>query len=108
MRAIILPLNKYFYNYESYDGSSFDERFKRKYPKIDRIDQSRFFDKFGIYLIVIPTIILILIFFCFPAFLFLFIKYGYKGVLPALKKSIDAFLAKGDRILFKKRRRNIS
>lgn len=55
MNAVIMPLNKFMYNHETYDGISWMEKFGKRFPVIEIF----FFDTkvgYGImkYLIAVP------------------------------------------------------
>lgn len=75
MKAIILPLNKYYFNFEKYDGTLPAERFWRKHPMMHKVFES----KIIIYGIVYPVAFLLVLLFIGPVYLWHLIKSGKKN-----------------------------
>lgn len=91
MKVVIVPLNRYFYNYNKYDGTDLYDRIKKKLEHtpqwLQNINESKtlksFFNtKIGdfvlTWLIVAPIFLVIVILFIIPLSLFMLFKYGRK------------------------------
>jgi hypothetical protein len=74
MRAIIIPLNEFFYNHDKYDGTTPPERFFNRRP----IFKKYFLEtKVGEAILVYPFAFAVLAFYVAPFFTWHYLKSGY-------------------------------
>ena len=101
MRAIIIPLNKFFFNYEKYDGTIVAERFWRRNQRLKKIifgiDDTKIGNWIINYLIISPLILPFVIVYFGPLFIKHFLKEGRKNINEHMHHEVDLFEEKLDR-----------
>lgn len=96
MKAIIVPLNKFFFNFEKYDGSNVPQRFWRRHTKLQKLFSKKFFVT---VFVLLPTSIFILFYFM-PVYLWHYIKSGKKVALEKFGTAIESFQERAEKTKF--------
>ena len=93
MRAIVLPLNELFYNFEKYDGSTSGERFNRKHPTYIKFVNSKFGGRIIKYCVAIPIGIALIVLFAAPVYFFFILRYGYARAKSRMHAGMDKWVS---------------
>jgi hypothetical protein len=101
MKAVIMPLNKFIYHYEKYDGSTQVDRFWNRIPRIHNLMKSKMGSIFIMTIFVFPVSIVLLIAIFGPFYVLWLIKGGTKYASSQGHKRIDYWIEKSKSYFFK-------
>lgn len=104
MRAVILPLNEFIYNFEKYDGSRRGDRFDRNHPDLIKFSNTKAGEWVMKYCIALPIFILLVVLFFLPAYLLFLIRCGHKKNKSKLNAILDRMDDKANAVINKKRK----
>ena len=107
MKAIILPLNKFYLNFEKYDGSGLGDSFDEKHPHIINFSKTKTGEWILKWCMAFPCAVLVFLFYVAPLFIYCLLRYGVVNALPELRRRGKVWVDKIDAV-FSERRKNVA